>query len=302
MIEKVITLEELEARDSARMQEIISYLRMLDGPDGVHPGDPPTPQHEGPHYFYHKIKIKWACRWRRDLYLLENYGRAYDAAAAALSPEVADAAAAAAPNSIIGNNNALQQNHIQRRKLAEFTRRTRPFSKSFPGLFRSALSPSFARENWRNGGRISGEHSKGMTADEFKDMVERRDPLNPDESAFHGLALVDLYSPREVIKAHADIPPIFDKKMLRREHFTGYMADTVMDGAPGCNNVKKITNFCKKKSLIFVKKKSLIFVKNYKFLLKKITNFHIFAPCADLLWRKCFPLPKIYSAITPARI
>lgn len=222
MIEKVITLEELEARDSARMQEIISYLRMLDGPDGVHPGDPPTPQHEGPRYFYHKIKIKWACRWRRDLYLLENYGRAYDAAAAALNT---------VPNSIIGNrNSSLQQNHIPRRKLAEFTRRHRPFSKSFPGLFRSALSPSYAREAWRNG-EISGEHSKGMTADEFKDMVERRDPLNPDESAFHGLALVDLYSPSEVIKAHADIPPIFDKKMLRLEHFTGYMADTVMDGA-----------------------------------------------------------------------
>ena len=202
MIDQELTLEELDKREAARIQGIVTYLRLLDGVEGEHPGDPPTPQHEGPRFFYHIIKFKWACRWAKDLYAMENYGRAFDSASAAL------------------NNLPLN-----RRNLADLTRtRTRPFSKSYPGLFKSAIRPP----SYLSGVR-GGSGGGGLTADEFKDMVERRDPLNPTESSFHGLALVDLYSPPEVIAAHADIPPIFEKKWLSKREFGGYMADTVVN-------------------------------------------------------------------------
>jgi len=89
----------------------------------------------------------------------------------------------------------------------------------FPGIHESAR-PGFC-------GTHDGD--AGMTADEFKRLVERRDPLNPAESAFHGQALVDLYSPAEVIAAHADVPPIFDKKRLTADTFNGYMPTLISD-------------------------------------------------------------------------
>jgi hypothetical protein len=137
---------------------------------------------------------------------MENYGRAFDSASAAL--------------------NNLPLDRRGRRNLADLTRnRTRPFSKSYPGLFKSAIRPP----SYLSGVTGSSGGGGGLTADEFKDMVERRDPLNPTESSFHGLALVDLYSPPEVIAAHADIPPIFEKKWLSKHEFGGYMADTVVN-------------------------------------------------------------------------
>ena len=207
---KEITVEQLRRRDDTRMHEIVAQLRLDDPPD---PGDPPA-GHAGPRNFFHKIKIKWACRWLKDWHLLESgvdlaeFERRADAETRLMPP----------PPYLPGTvfRTPPKASKPPRRILS----RAKPRSLSFPGLFKSSR-PGFN----------SGCGVPGLTADDFKKIVEARDPLNPSESAFHGQALVDLYSPPEVIAAHGDLPPIFDKKLLTREEFGGFMASIVDESA-----------------------------------------------------------------------
>ena len=204
---KEITVEQLRQRDDERMHEIVEQLRLNDPPD---PGDPP-PGFAGPRNFFHKLKIKWACQWRKDWHLLESgidlaeFERRAEHETRLMPPP------AYLPGTVFRTPPKASQTP-KRRILS----RAKPRSLSFPGLFKSARH-----------GFNSGCGTPGLTADDFKKIVEARDPLNPSESAFHGQALVDLYSPPEVIEAHGDLPPIFDKKLLTREEFGGFMASIV---------------------------------------------------------------------------
>ncbi|CAG5113876.1 Oidioi.mRNA.OKI2018_I69.chr2.g7966.t1.cds [Oikopleura dioica] len=91
-----------------------------------------------------------------------------------------------------------------------------PYSKTYPFLFKGAKT--------RSGIKAGKE---GVTHDDFKRAL-----LDEDEngnSKFFGFAMVDLWSPPEVVEKYIHTPPIFARKELTLEHLQGDLARTLSE-------------------------------------------------------------------------